>query len=90
MVRKKTSEIEGVGPDGEYQRIYIPAKLSSDSSYPFETGDGVRLQVVETTCNREVLVLTRDTLEVDLAETDLEIQTASDVVQTDLEEVPNP
>lgn len=69
-----TAEVEAVGD--QYQRIYIPARLSSDSQYPFEAGDGVRLQVAKTTCDREVLVVTSDLLEVDGEAGEIEVNVA--------------
>ena len=83
MVRSKTGEIEGVG-NTEYQRLYIPNQLRTDSTYPFKAGDAVRLQLVETTCGREVLVVVSDALEVDVEKTEVEIQRSTKEVQTDL------
>ena len=85
MVRSKTGEIEGVGAT-EYQRLYIPNQLRTDSTYPFTAGDPVRLQLVETTCEREVLVVVPETLEVDVEETEIEIKRSTREIQTDLVE----
>lgn len=85
MALQATGEIEGVG-GGDYQRLYIPARVSTDSQFPFEAGDGVRLEVVKTTCDREVLVVTSDTLEVDQDLTELEIRRSTREVQTELPE----
>lgn len=86
MVRRKTGEIEGVG-ETEYQRLYIPSALRVDSAYPFEAGDGVRLQLVETTCGREVLVVTSDTLEVETETTAIGLTRSSTELQTGLDDV---
>lgn len=85
-VRSATGEIEGVG-GGDYQRIYVPSRVSNDSTFPFSPGDGFRLQIVETICNRSVLVMTSDALELDKDETELVLQRSSREVQTSLEEV---
>lgn len=85
MALRATNEIESVS--GDYQRLYVPARVSSDSQYPFAPGDGVRLQVVTTTCDREVLVVTSELLEVDGELSDIELQRSSAEVQTDLSEL---
>lgn len=77
------SEIEGIG-GGDYQRIYVPTRLSSDSQNPFDAGDRVRLQLVSTSCGRNVLVLTSDLLEIDAESTVL--LTETETKQTRLEE----
>lgn len=84
MALRATKEIEAVN-GGDYQRIYIPAKISIDSQYPFAGGQRVRLQLVETTCERYALVVTSDALEVDLDETVLDLQRSTAEVQADLE-----
>jgi len=75
MTRRATNSIESVG-EGPYQRVYIPASLSDDSTYPFEPDDEVRLQLVETTCDREVLAISPERLEVDVEATAIEISEA--------------
>lgn len=77
------SEIEGIG-GGDYQRIYVPTRLSSDSQNPFDAGDRVRLQLVPTSCGRNVIVLTNDLLEIDAESTVL--LTETETKQTRLEE----
>lgn len=86
MALRATGDIEGVG-GGDYQRIYIPAKVSEDSQYPFEPGESIRLQVAKTTCDREVLVVTSDVLEVDEELTEIELARSSAEVQTELPEI---
>ncbi|WP_255149785.1 hypothetical protein [Halorarius halobius] len=86
MVRSATGEVEGVG-GGDYQRIYVPSRVGNDSTFPFNPGDGYRIQVVTTRCNRDVVVLTSDALELDLEESDVVLQRSSKEVQTSLEEV---
>jgi len=86
MVLESTGQIEGVGGN-DYQRLYLPTQLSSDSSWPFSAGDNVRMEVVETTCERGVLVVCSDQVEVDTALTDLELQRSTREVQTSLEEL---
>jgi hypothetical protein len=85
MALRATGEIEGVG-GGDYQRMYVPSRLSSDSQYPYEPGEGVRYQVVSTTCDREVLVVLPDTLEIDLEDTELDVRRSTTEVQTSLDE----
>lgn len=89
MSRRATSEVEGVN-GGDYQRLYVPTRLSSDSQYPYDPGDGVRLQTVTTVCDREVLVVVPDALEIKDDATDLELQRSSTEEQLDLSEVNNP
>lgn len=84
LALRATAEIEGFN-GGDYQRFYLPTALSGDSQYPFDSGQGVRLQLVETTCDRQVLVVSRDTLEVDLEETDLELKRSTAETQLNLE-----
>lgn len=86
MSRRATGQIEGFG-SGNNQRMYLPARISSDSTHPFEPGDAVRYQLVETACERDVLVVTSDALEVDLEATSLELRRSTTEVQTDLQEV---
>lgn len=81
-----TGEIEGVG-GGDYQRAYLPKGVTSDSQYPFQVGQKVRYQVVETTCGRRALVMVPEALEVDESSTDLEMQRSTAEVQTGLDEV---
>jgi len=89
MTLTAITEIEGVN-GGDYQRIYVPARVSGDSQNPFEPGDDVRLELVETTCNRQVLVVTSDVLEVDPEETELDLRRSTREVQAGLEEVDQP
>lgn len=86
MVRSATKEIEGVG-GADYLRLYLPTRLSKDSTFPYQAGDGIRAQLVTTTCDREVLVVTSDALEVDQDQSDLELQRSSQEVQTSIKEV---
>lgn len=83
MALEATGEIEAV--NGPYQRLYVPARLSSDSQYPFDAGDDVRLAVIETTCERRVLVICPGPLAVDAEVTDLVIEQSGGTV--DIEEV---
>jgi hypothetical protein len=87
MTADATGEIEDVAGSGDYQRIYVPVNLATDSQWPFAPGDGVRLQIVETTCNRTVVALTSDMLEVDADETELEVAATDAYEQVDLEMV---
>lgn len=84
MARSATNELERVG--GDYCRLYLPARLARDSAFPFRPGDGVRVEIVETTCEREVLVITPDALEVDVDATALAVGRSSREVQTALDE----
>ena len=86
MALRATGEIEGVG-GGEYQRLYIPARVSTDSQFPLEPEDGVSVQVVKTTCDREVLVVTSDVVEVDGEDSEIELVRSSAEIQTELSEV---
>lgn len=45
MSLSETSTIKSFGEES-YHRIYIPNKLRSDASYPFDAGLDVRLQAV--------------------------------------------
>lgn len=85
MARSATHEIEGVG--GDYCRLYVPTRVSQDSTFPFAPGDGIRVEIVTTECDREVLVVTSDALEVDGEASELSLTRSSREVQTALEEV---
>lgn len=85
---RKTAEIEGVGSSDEYQRLYFPSKLTDDSQYPFDAGDGVRIENVTTSCDRRAIVILPETLEVNRDETDIEVRRSSTERQLDLTEVP--
>lgn len=84
MTLQATGEIERIG--GRYQRLYVPTRLSTDSQFPFRPGDGVRFSLVETTCDRQVLVVTSDALEVDPDQTAVEIRRSTNEIQTSLED----
>lgn len=84
---RKTAEIEGVGSSDEYQRLYFPSKLTDDSQYPFDAGDGVRIENVTTSCDRRAIVILPETLEVNRDETDIEVRRSSTERQLDLTEV---
>lgn len=86
MARSATNEIEGVGGD-DYCRVYVPTRLSQDSTFPFSPGDGIRLEIVTTVNDREVLVVTSDALEVDLETSDLVLRRSSREVQMSMQEV---
>jgi hypothetical protein len=58
-----TNAVEGVSAG--YHRLYIPAALSGDSQYSLRSGQDVRLELVETGCERQVLVVLPTPLEVD-------------------------
>lgn len=85
-MRSACGQIEGVGDGSQYQRLYIPSRVSSDSTFPFRPGDDFRLEIVTTECDREILVVTSDALEVDLEETAVELSRSSREVQTELAE----
>lgn len=88
MALSVTNAIEGVNGGG-YQRLYIPAGLSGDSQYPFRVHQDVRLELVETTCERHALVILPTPLEVDREATEIGLQVA-DTIQASLEEVGDP
>lgn len=85
---RKTAEIEGVGSSDEYQRLYFPSKLTDDSQYPFDAGDGVRIENVTTSCDRRAIVILPETLEVNREESNISVQRSSTERQLDLTEVP--
>lgn len=85
MTLSATNALEGVNGGG-YHRLYIPASLSGDSQYPLRSGQDVRLELVETRCERQALVVLPTPLEVDKEATELEIQVA-ETTQASLEEV---
>lgn len=85
-MRSATTEIEGVG-GGDYQRIYVPTDLSRDSCYPFDAGDPVRIETVSTECDRTIVVMTSDALELDVDSSELALRRSSREVQAALEEV---
>lgn len=85
MVRSATGEVEGVG-GGEYQRIYVPSRVSNDSTFPLSPGDGFRAQIVTTSCDREVLVITSDALEVDPDLSEVSLRRSTKEIQTCLQE----
>jgi hypothetical protein len=90
MADDATATLEDVNGNGDYQRLYVKKTLADDSAWPFRTGQDVRLQLVETTCGRQAVVVTPATLEVDGELTELEIErTAKEIQQTleDLEDV---
>lgn len=78
MVLEATVAVEDVTGTGDYQRLYAQKSLVSDSAWPFRPGQNVRMQLVETTCERTVLVVVPATLEVDTDASALEIQRSSD------------
>lgn len=86
MTDSATGQIEGVG-GGDYQRVYIPTDLSRDSSYPFDAGDSIRIEAVTTECDREVLVVTSDALEIDADTSEISLRRSTREVQAALEEV---
>lgn len=81
---RATGEIEGFN-GGDYHRFYLPTAISGDSQYPFDSGQGVRLQLVETVCGRQVLAITPETLEVDVDGSNVELQRSTAEKQLDLE-----
>lgn len=87
MTLSSTNSIEGVNGGG-YHRLYIPSELSADSQYPLRTGQDVRLELVETECERQALVVLPAPLEVDQEATELTVQ-EGETVQASLEEVAN-
>jgi hypothetical protein len=87
MVDEATAKIEDVNGDGTYQRFYVKKALAGDSCWPFRPGQNVRLHLVETTCDRQALVITPAVLEVDQDATDVEIERTSQEVQQTLKDV---
>ena len=87
MAADATAKVEDVNGDGEYHRLYVKKTLTGDSAWPFRIGQHVRLQLVETTCDRHAVVVTPATLEVDQDVTALEIERTSKEVQQTLEDV---
>lgn len=85
MALSVTTAIEGVNGGG-YHRMYIPARLSDDSQYGLRAGQEVRLELVETLCERMALVVLPAPLEVDREESSIGVQ-VGDSVQVSLEAV---
>ena len=86
MAREANTEVEGVN-GGDYQRLYLPTRLTSDSQYPYEAGDGVRVELVSTDCGRVVPVVVPASLEVNLEASVLSLTRPRDGRQSDLSEV---
>lgn len=84
MTLSGTNSIEGVN-GGPHQRLYIPSLVSGDSQYPFRIGQDVRFEVIETTRDRQALVVLPDGREVDRAATEL-VTASANSSQTSLEE----
>jgi hypothetical protein len=87
MAEDATAKIEDVNGDGSYQRIYVKRALAGDSCWPFRAGQKVRMQLIETTCDRHAVVVTPAVLEVDEEETAVEIERTCKEVQQTLEDV---
>ena len=87
MAADATATLEDVNGNGDYHRLYVKKALAGDSAWPFRAGQNVRLQIVETTCERQAVVVTPATLEVDDELTDLEIERTTKEIQQTLEDV---
>lgn len=84
MTDTARSKVQPVTGDGNYCRIYVPSAISLDSRFPFRPNHPVRLEIVETACGRDALVVVDEQLELDpdteivLAETTKDIQVSLD------------
>lgn len=89
MPIREVTTIEAVS-GGPNQRTYIPSDLRVQHDYPFRAKQPIGLQVVETACGRQVVVMTPETIAVDEDATELVLERANSDRQTelaDLEEV---
>lgn len=58
MTTREISKIQAVGEE-TYNQIYVPARLASDSRYPFGAGDHVALRVIDAGDEGGVIVTPR-------------------------------
>lgn len=86
MPVRETTKIEAV-TGGPNQRIYVPSDMRVQHDYPFRAREPIALQVVETVCGREVVVLTKETVQVDEDKTTLQLERSGSDIQADLEEI---
>jgi hypothetical protein len=87
MAADATATLEDVNGNGDYHRLYVKKTLADDSGWPFRTGQDVRLQLVETTCGRQAVVVTSAALEVDEDITDLGMERTTKEIQQTLEDL---
>lgn len=83
MPVRETTTIEAVA-GGPNQRVYIPQEFRVQHVYPFRAKEPIALQVIETACGREVVVLTKETVQVDEEESTLSLERSGSDIQSDL------
>lgn len=84
MPVRNTTQIEAV-TGGPNQRVYIPQKFRVQHDYPFRPGESVALQLVETSDGRPVVVMTKETIQVDEEITEITLERSTSDIQSNLE-----
>lgn len=84
MADSFTTDLEELN-GGDCGRVYLGKDLVVDSLFPFRPGQGLRVEIVETTGGKHVLGIVPDTLEIDKEATDLVLRRSTNEIQADLE-----